>query len=413
VIAGVTLSFGAGNYDFMLVIQPSDGSGTAGANATPSESTPSLTEADHTITEGTPTLTEGDVTLADTDQIVTTTIDFANPTPSQSPSQSSSPSVSQAVSSTQTATQTASQSSASSQSTSLSGSQTSTQTASQTIAASQSSASSQSSTSSQTATQTASQTSSVTSSASASVSANVDDPCDDHLCASGAGCVIVDSETQYMCNCTAISTANVRAVGQYCNTTVEGKPVSVGDGSANCPGCASLFVTGEGFDDNDADAYLQSIIPLLAAAYCGCSNPPQALLNQFGAVQFQVQADGSLTMEFTIYSGNPDASAADIVGALEDDPPKDLVVRTKRPKEFLSACEDDENGCIDADVDSDGNSMVFTIIGAAVACVLLAFGIVWYCLHKRVNQQFTAQTRVTADADEAVTVHVKPRASTA
>jgi hypothetical protein len=130
-------------------------------------------------------------------------------------------------------------------------------------------------------------------------------------------------------------------------------------------------------------------------------------------VQYQVLDDKSLCIEFTIYSGNPNITAAVIVGALEDDPPTDLVVRTKRPKEFLSACEDDEKGCIDADVDSDGNSMVFIIIGAAVACVLLAFGIVWYCLHKRVNRQFQAQTRVTADVDEAVTVHVEPRASTA
>jgi hypothetical protein len=83
-----------------------------------------------------------------------------------------------------------------------------------------------------------------TPSASASASANVDDPCDDHLCALGAGCVIVDSETQLMCNCTAISTATVRRVGHYCkNTTLEGKPLSVGDDNANCPGCASLFVT--------------------------------------------------------------------------------------------------------------------------------------------------------------------------
>jgi hypothetical protein len=320
-------------------------------------------------------LTEGDVTLVEVDQTVTSTVAFANPTPSLSPSAS------------QTATQTASTTNSVSSTKSASASRTPSQTASQ------SSTSSQSSAASQLARHTASQTSLVTPSASTSASAKVVDPCDDHICASGAGCVVVDNETQYMCNCTAISTAAVRRVGRYCNTTVEGKPVSVGDGSANCPGCASLFVTGEGFDGNDPDAYLQSIIPLLAAAYCVCPNPPQALLNQFGAVQFQVQADGSFTVEFTIYSGNPDATtAADIVGALKDDPPMDLVVRTKRPKEFLSACEDDKNGCIDADVDSDGNSMVFIIIGAAAACVVLAFGIVWYCLHKRVNQQFQART---------------------
>jgi hypothetical protein len=156
------------------------------------------------------------------------------------------------------------------------------------------------------------------------------------------------------------------------------------------------------------------VIPLLAGVACGCGNPPQALLDQFGAVQYQVQDDKSLCMEFTIYSGNPNATAADIVGALEDDPPTDLVVRTKRPKKFLSACKDDDNGCIGADVDSDGNSMIFIIIGAAAACVLLALGIVWFfIIHKRVDQRFRARTRVTADADEAVTVHVEPRTSTA
>jgi hypothetical protein len=163
-----------------------------------------------------------------------------------------------------TATQTASQSSAVSQSSA------SRQRATHTV--SQTSTTSQSYAGSPTGSQPASQIM-ATPSASASVSANVDGPCDDHLCASGTGCVVVDSETQYMCNCTAINTAAVRRVGQYCNTTLEGKPLSVGDGSANCPGCASLFVTAEEFDGNDLDAYLQSIIPLLAAAYCRCWDP--------------------------------------------------------------------------------------------------------------------------------------------
>jgi hypothetical protein len=78
-----------------------------------------------------------------------------------------------------------------------------------------------------------------------------------------------------------------------------------------------------------------------------------------------------------------------------------------------SYCKDDDNGCIDADVDSDGNSMVFIIVGAAAACVLLTLGIVWFFIHKQVDKQFRAQTRVTADADEDVTVHVEPRTSTA
>jgi hypothetical protein len=253
-------------------------------------------------------------------------------------------------------------------------------------------------------------------SASASVSANVDDSCDDHVCASGAGCVVVDSETQYMCNCTAISTAAVRRVGRYCNTTVGGQPVSVGDGSANCPGCASLFVTEEGFDGNDPDAYLQSIIPLLAAAYCGCSNPPQALLNQFGAVQLQVQADGSLTVEFTIYSGNLDATAADIVGVLKDDPPTDLVVRTKRPKSSslhartMRMAALTSTSTVTATQWSSPSSAPLPRASSSHS----AAAFVWYCLNKRVNQQFQARgNQVAVDAQEDVTEHVKPRTSTA
>jgi hypothetical protein len=134
-------------------------------------------------------------------------------------------------------------------------------------------------------------------------------------------------------------------------------------------------VNGDGYDGNDPGKYVQSIIPLLAAAYCGCPNPPQALLNQFDAVQFQVQADGSLSMEFTIYSGNPNANAADIAAAQETDPPMNLVVRTKRPKDFLSVCEDDVNGCAGAGLDSSDDSLVFTIISFDIACVLLALGI--------------------------------------
>ena len=116
-----------------------------------------------------------------------------------------------------------------------------------------------------------------TPSASASVSANVDDSCDDHVCASGAGCVIVNSETQYMCNCTAISTAAVRMVGRHCNTTVEGKPVSVGDG--NCPGCDSAFVCTDSYSGDDPDTYMESVIPLLAGVACGCGNTISGLHN--------------------------------------------------------------------------------------------------------------------------------------
>jgi hypothetical protein len=387
VFAGQTDSHGAGYDDIMLVIQPSDGSGTAGANATPTEGTQSLTEADQTFTEGTPTLTEGDVTLADADQTVTTTVVFANPTPSQSLSQSSSPSVSQAVSSTQTATQ--SQTSAASQSTSPFGSQTSTHTASQTIAASQSSASSHA------ATPTTSQ---IMVTPSVSASANVDDPCDDHLCASGAGCVVVDSETQYKCDCTAISTAAVRMVGLYCNTTVEGKPVSVGDN--NCPGCESAFVCTDSYSGDGPDTFMESVIPLLAGVACGCANPPQALLDQFGAVQYQVQDDKSLCMEFTIYSGNPNITAADIVQDLEDTPPDTFIVQTNRLTDF-EPCDDEVDGCNSGGSGGD-DSLLFIIIGVAAFCLILLLGTVWYCLHKRVDRQFQLQNEVTIIVNDVV-----------
>jgi hypothetical protein len=403
VLAGQTDTFGAGGVDFILVIQPSDGSSTgAGADATPTEGTPTLTENAHSITGVTHTMTEVVRTLVDASQTTSTTVVFANPSQSQSPSQSSSPSVSQAASSTQTATQ--SQSSAASQSTSPSGSQTATQTASQTRAASQSSGSSQ------TATQTASQINLATPSASVSASANVGDPCDDHLCASGAGCVVVDSDTQYMCDCTAISTADVRAVGQYCNTTVEGKPVSVGSG--NCPDCESAFVCTDSYTSNDPESFMEGVIPLLAAAACSCANPPQALLDQFGAVQHQVQDDNSMCMEFTIYSGNPNISASDIVEILEDAPPDTFVVNTNRLADF-EPCDDEVDGCNSVGSGGD-DSLVPIIIGVSAFCVVLTLGIVWYCLHKRVNQQFQARgNQVAVDAQEDVTVHVEPRASTA
>jgi hypothetical protein len=138
VVAGYTKSHGP-NQDFMLVVQPSDGTSTgAGANATPIEGTQSLTDVDFTFTETTLTLTEDDVTLADADQTVTTNVVFAN-TPSQSPSQSQT--------SSQSASQSQSPSASQSQSQSASQTPTVSQTASQTSSSSVSSFASSSSSS--------------------------------------------------------------------------------------------------------------------------------------------------------------------------------------------------------------------------------------------------------------------------
>jgi hypothetical protein len=395
VVAGETYSYGVGGYDMMLIVQPSDGTGTACSDVTPTEGTLSITEAAATISERTQTLTEVDRTLADVSHTAITTVVFA--APSTSPSQSASPSLSQAASSTQTATQTASQSSAASQSS----------TASQSSAASQSVSPS----GSQTATQTASQTKAIPSaSASASASPNVDDPCVDNVCALNSTCVVVGSETQYTCDCTAISTAAVRVVGPYCNTTIEGKPVSVGGG--NCPGCESAFVCTDSYTSDDPESFMEGVIPLLAAAACGCANPPQALLDQFGAVQHQVQDDKSMCMEFTIYSGNPNATASDIVDILEDAPPDTFIVKSNRLADF-EPCDDEVDGCNSVGSGGD-DSLVPIIIGVSAFCVVLTLGIVWYCLHKRVNQQFQARgNQVAVDAQEDVTVHVDTRGSTA
>jgi hypothetical protein len=409
VIAGQTASFGAGGDDFMLVVEPSDGSGTnAGANATPPESAETLTEATPTTTQAFQTLTEDDITtLVDADQTITTTVTVANP--SQSPSQSASVS----LSGTSAASASASPSGTSAASASASSTSAASASPSGTSAASASASASLSGTSaaSQTSSQTASQTNSVTPSASTSTytSPNVDDPCDDNLCASGAGCVVVGSANQYTCDCTAISTADVRAVGRYCNTTVEGKPVSVGDG--NCPGCESAFVCTDSYSGGDPDAFMKGVIPILAAAACGCANPPQALLDQFGAVQYQVQDDKSLCIEFTIYSGNPNITAADIVQELEDTPPDTFTVHTNRLTDF-DPCDDEVDGC-NSEGSGGDDSLLFIIIGVGAFCFLLLLGVVWYCIHKRVDRQYTLQNRVAAEERDVVTVQVGPRASTA
>jgi hypothetical protein len=151
------------------------------------------------------------VTLVDADQTVTTTVVFANPTPSQSPSQSSSPSVSQAVSSTQTASQ------------SSSGSQSS--ASSQTSAATQASSQSASPSGSQSA--GSSQSASVSGSQSQAPAVD-DSACDSNECAEdiGAECVAHANRTYY-CDCSAVEldtdNPNLVAGGKTCDDVIDTK----------------------------------------------------------------------------------------------------------------------------------------------------------------------------------------------
>jgi hypothetical protein len=225
----------------------------------------------------------------------------------------------------------------------------------------------------------------------------VGDPCDDNECAINSTCAVMGSANQYTCDCTAISTADVRAVGRFCNATIEGKPVSVSGG--NCPGCESAFVCTDSHSGDDPNTFMESVIPSLAGAFCGCANPPQALLDLFGAVQYQVQDDGSLCMEFTIYSGNPNATAADIVRELEDAPPATFSVQTTRPQN-LKACKNEVDGC-NAEGSGD-NSLLLTLIGVSVAFALLLLGIAWHCIHKRVGEQYKYQNEVSTTVNEVV-----------
>jgi hypothetical protein len=167
VCAGFTDSIGAGSDDIMLVIQPSDGSGTAGANATLTEGTQTLTEVDQTITGATQPQTENNVTLADADQNVTTTVFFVNPTPSRSPSRSSS--ASRTASDTSGASATASRSGTSGASATASRSGTSAASASASRTSGASATASRSGTSGASATASRSGTSGASATASRSV----------------------------------------------------------------------------------------------------------------------------------------------------------------------------------------------------------------------------------------------------
>jgi hypothetical protein len=160
------------------------------------------------------------------------------------------------------------------------------------------------------------------------------------------------------------------------------------------------------YGGSDPDAYMEGVINELAQSYCDCTDPPRALLNQFGAVQYQVQSDGSLLVEFTIYSGNPNATASDIADTLEANPPPAFSVQAARPTDIL-ACEDEVNGCNGGSGDSD-NTMLFIIIGVASFSFILALGIVWYFVHRRVGRQYKVK-----DAKNKTIVHVDYRENTA
>jgi hypothetical protein len=212
--------------------------------------------------------------------------------------------------------------------------------------------------------------------------------------------------TQYTCDCTSVDV--VLAVGQYCDTTISGKPVSAT--ADNCPDCESLFVCDNAYDGSDPEAYTDGVILKLAAAFCDCNTPRQTLVNVFGAVQHKVQ-DEALCMEFTIYSGNPNASATDIVKDLQDKPPKNFIVVESRPA-ALKECTDEVNGC---NKSSSDNTLLWILIGAGSFCFLFILLIVWYHLHKRVAKQFKTQDSEeggvkkdatdTKEPTETVTVH--------
>jgi hypothetical protein len=156
----------------------------------------------------------------------------------------------------------------------------------------------------------------------------------------------------------------------------------------------------DSYPGDNPDTFMESVIPLLAGASCGCANPQQALLDQFGAVQHQVQEDGSLCIEFTIYSGNPNITAADIVEILEDTPPDTFIVQTNRLADF-EPCDDEVDGC-NSEGSGGDDSLLFILIGVGAFSFLLLLGIAWFCLHKRVDRQFQLQNEVTTIVNEAV-----------
>jgi hypothetical protein len=222
---------------------------------------------------------------------------------------------------------------------------------------------------------------------------SVDDPCDDNQCALNSTCVV--SGNQYTCDCTTLSNAakEIMVVGQNCNTTMEGKPVSVDGG--NCPGCASAFICSN-YTGDDALAYMQSVEVELAASYCSCKDPPNSLVSQFGGVQFVEMGDSELCMEFTIYSGNPATSAQEILATLETDPPPGFTVQSDRIED-LELCVDAEKGCnLEPDDDDiflfiDGDNLQIIVIGTACFGILLLLCAAWCCIRKRLRNRWNTR----------------------
>jgi hypothetical protein len=355
-LVGQSESYGETNTSHdavMLVVEPSDLSGTAGVDYTSTvvASSPGLTGATQSNSDVDQTVTETVVSLSDVDNTNIHTAYVVG-----SASLSITPSISTTPSTTSSATASSS------------------------------------------TTSSVSATSSASSSPSAvSVSVSV---CDDNECVANATCVESSGGSGYACDCTTMMP--VRAVGKYCNTTITGKPVSVkGD---NCPGCRSIFVCTDSYDGSDAKTYTEGVIPSLAAASCICAKPSAALTGQFGAVQHQKQNDGSFCMEFTVYGGNPNATVKSIVDILVDDPPGTFTVTPNRPSE-LPECVDKANGCLEEEVSSD-DSLMFILIGVGCFIVLLILAIVWYFVHKRLNTQFQLHDKAETEAvAEDVVVH--------
>jgi hypothetical protein len=58
------------------------------------------------------------------------------------------------------------------------------------------------------------------------------------------------------------------------------------------------------------------------------------------------------------------------------------------------------HGCIPGGAGDD--SLLFILIGVGAAFALFLLGTAWYCIHKRINKQFTLQNEVTTIANEVV-----------
>jgi hypothetical protein len=217
---------------------------------------------------------------------------------------------------------------------------------------------------------------------SQSVATAVYDVCKNNECAANSTCVAPDDGDRYACDCSAMK---VRAVGRLCNVTLGSKPTSVWGG--NCPGCASAFIC-TNYTGDDPRGYMQDVKVELAASYCSCKEPPKWLVHQFGGVQFVERGASELCMEFTIYSGNPNTTAKDIVRTLETNPPPGFTVQTKR-KDDMELCADADRGCILDDGDDD--SLLYIVIGVSCVVLMLLLGIAWYVIHKRIRRQWSTR----------------------